>query len=106
MGINNQLYLGLLSLHNQMKEEAQQKNVANVVNVNLAKEIPNVAKNKSKQSITQKTKKNNNQKFKKQLKHDKKKKIKADRISSSEEKKIYLNKKSLTYFFGIENVMA
>ncbi len=39
MGINNQLYLGLLSLHNQMKEEVQQNNTTKKVEVKHAKKI-------------------------------------------------------------------
>ncbi|MGK4108082.1 hypothetical protein [Enterococcus cecorum] len=53
MGINNQLYLGLLSLHNQMKEEVQQNNTTKKVEVKLVKKIPNVAKSKSKQNKIQ-----------------------------------------------------
>lgn len=39
MGVNNQLYLGLLSLHNQMKEEVQQNNTTKKVEVKHAKKI-------------------------------------------------------------------
>lgn len=81
MGINNQLYLGLLSLHNQMKEEVQQNNTTKKVEVKLVKKIPNVAKSKSKQNKIQHQKKNNIQTAKKKLKRDKKKKIKTDRMS-------------------------
>lgn len=81
MGINNQLYLGLLSLHNQMKEEVQQNNTTKKVEVKLVKKIPNVAKSKSKQNKIQHQKKNNIQTAKKKLKRDNKKKINTDRMS-------------------------
>lgn len=39
MGINNQLYLGLLSLHNQMKEEVQQNNTTKKSRLNLLRKF-------------------------------------------------------------------
>lgn len=57
MGINNQLYLGLLSLHNQMKEEAQHDSATKDAKVKITKAISNLEKSKSKQNKTQKPKK-------------------------------------------------